>query len=84
LTGRLLALAGYDPYAALDHFTKSVADLHEIQPLEKDDKSLTGRIFKLWTTATHPTPEQRTEAIRQELAKWASAQPSNALAPRKS
>jgi predicted Zn-dependent protease len=67
---RILALAGYDSKAAVDHFSESVADLHEINNVEDGDESLTGRMFKLWTWATHPTPQQRTEAIRTELDRW--------------
>lgn len=68
---RVLALAGFDPHAALNHFSSSVTDLHEIQPLDKDDgNSLTGRMFKLWTRATHPSAEQRTTALRVELKRW--------------
>jgi len=63
-------LAGFDPNAALDHFSRSVADLHEMQPLYKSDDTLTGRLFKLWTTATHPTSEQRSSAIHAELDRW--------------
>ncbi|RSH87196.1 hypothetical protein EHS25_003105 [Saitozyma podzolica] len=69
----ILALAGYDPRAALDHFSGSVTDLHEIQPMDKDKGSgLTGRMFKLWTRATHPSPEKRTAAIKDELERWAA------------
>nr|XP_019046510.1 hypothetical protein I302_05260 [Kwoniella bestiolae CBS 10118]OCF25440.1 hypothetical protein I302_05260 [Kwoniella bestiolae CBS 10118] len=69
---RILALAGYDPSRALSYFSTSVADLHEIQPIDKSkkDNSWTGSMFKLWTRATHPTPEQRLEAIRGELERW--------------
>jgi predicted Zn-dependent protease len=69
LTTRLLALAGFDPRAAVAHFSESVADLHEIQPLDKDD-TLTRRLFKLWTETTHPSAEQRVAAIKQELDRW--------------
>ncbi|OCF60992.1 hypothetical protein L486_00636 [Kwoniella mangroviensis CBS 10435] len=69
---RILALAGYDPHQALSYFSTSVADLHEIQPIDKSkkDNSWTGSMFKLWTRATHPTPEKRLEAIRDELTRW--------------
>lgn len=68
---RLLALAGFDPRAAVSHFSSSVADLHEIQPLDKEKvDGLTGRLFKLWTETTHPSAEQRVAAIKQELEKW--------------
>lgn len=71
LIGRLLALAGYDPQAAVTHFSDSVADLHEIQPLDKDrSDSVTSRLFKLWSETTHPSAEQRVAAIKDELAKW--------------
>ena len=70
LISSILALAGFDPKAALDHFSQSVADLQEIQPVEDKDQSFTGRFFKLWTWATHPTVEQRKEAIRSELDRW--------------
>lgn len=67
---RILALAGFNPREAIEHFS-SVAELHEIQPLDKDDgTSLTGRMFKLWTKATHPSVEQRTAAMRKELERW--------------
>lgn len=67
----LLALAGYDPYAAVAHFSDSVADLHEIQPMDSvESDSYTSRLFKLWTETTHPSAEQRVAAIKQELAKW--------------
>jgi hypothetical protein len=47
--------------------------LHEIQPMDKDKGSgLTGRMFKLWTRATHPSPEKRTAAIKDELERWAA------------
>ncbi|WWC62155.1 uncharacterized protein I303_104747 [Kwoniella dejecticola CBS 10117] len=70
---RILALAGYDPNQALSYFSTSVADLHEIQSMDKikKDNSWTGSMFKLWTRATHPTPDQRREAIREELDRWA-------------
>jgi predicted Zn-dependent protease len=68
---RLLALAGFDPRAAVAHFSESVADLHEIQPLDKEkDDTLTRRLFKLWTETTHPSAEQRVAAIKQELDRW--------------
>ncbi|WWC70167.1 uncharacterized protein I206_104115 [Kwoniella pini CBS 10737] len=72
---RILALAGFDPNKALSYFTTSVADLHEIQPIELKNKNLlenswTGSMFKLWTRATHPTPNQRREAIEKELLRW--------------
>ncbi|KAK4689275.1 hypothetical protein P7C73_g816, partial [Tremellales sp. Uapishka_1] len=69
---RILALAGYDPYKALSHFSNSVADLHEIQPLDKHEEheSWTGRFFKLWTEATHPSPEMRTQKVKEELERW--------------
>jgi len=71
LTLRLLALAGFDPRAAVAHFSESVADLHEIQPLDKEkDDTLTRRLFKLWTETTHPSAEQRVAAIKQELDRW--------------
>ncbi|WVF71350.1 hypothetical protein IAT40_006154 [Kwoniella sp. CBS 6097] len=66
---RILALAGYNPHAALSHF-ESVTDLHEIQPIDKAESSWTGSLFKLWTRATHPSTEKRTQAIRDELARW--------------
>ncbi|WWC89159.1 uncharacterized protein L201_004077 [Kwoniella dendrophila CBS 6074] len=71
---RILALAGYDPYKALTYFSTSVAELHEIKPIDKDknkkDNSWTGSLFKLWTRKTHPTPEKRLEAIKDELDRW--------------
>jgi len=68
---RLLALAGFDPHLALEHFSAVVADLEEIQPMNgKEDDTLTGKFFKLWTRTTHPSPQQRTEAIRKELQRW--------------
>ncbi|KAK8864539.1 hypothetical protein IAR55_001789 [Kwoniella newhampshirensis] len=67
---RLLAVAGFNPRAAVDHFSSSVADLREIQPVEKEETGLTGTFFKLWTKATHPSPEKRTDAIREELNRW--------------
>lgn len=68
---RLLALAGFDPRAAVSHFSNSVADLHEIQPLDKEKvDGLTGRLFKLWTETTHPSAEQRVAAIEEELERW--------------
>jgi predicted Zn-dependent protease len=71
LTISLLALAGFDPRAAVSHFSESVADLHEIQPLDKEkDDTLTRRLFKLWTENTHPSAEQRVAAIKQELDRW--------------
>ncbi|WVQ99511.1 hypothetical protein IAU59_006647 [Kwoniella sp. CBS 9459] len=66
---RILALAGYNPHAALSHL-ESVTDLHEIQPIDKAEASWTGSLFKLWTRATHPSVEKRTQAIRDELARW--------------
>ena len=71
LTDRLLALAGFDPRAAVSHFSESVADLHEIQPLDRErEDTLTKRLFKLWTETTHPSAEQRVAAIKQELERW--------------
>lgn len=68
---RLLARAGYDPRAAVSHFQSSVASLHEIQPDDKaDNNTFTGAAFKLWTKATHPSAEQRTDAIRKEIDRW--------------
>lgn len=71
---RILALAGFDPNAAIEHFSQSVADLDEIRPVEDGDGTLTGRMFKLWTWATHPTPEQRNEAIREEMKRWSNVE----------
>lgn len=77
LTYRLLALAGYDPHAAVSHFADSVADLHEIQPLDKTESdSVTSRLFKLWTETTHPSSEQRVAAILTELSKWEASKTS--------
>lgn len=68
---RILARAGYDPRAAVSHFQSSVAGLHEIQPDDKaDNNTFTGAAFKLWTKATHPSAEQRTDAIRKEIDRW--------------
>ncbi|WVO19309.1 uncharacterized protein IAS62_000588 [Cryptococcus decagattii] len=68
---RILARAGYDPRAAVSHFQSSVAGLHEIQPDDKaDNDTFTGAAFKLWTKATHPSAEQRTDAIRKEIDRW--------------
>lgn len=68
---RILALAGFNPDEAVANFSQSVADLHEIPPLEgEEDRSLLGRSFKLWTTATHPSAEQRVLAIEAELERW--------------
>ncbi|WWD17141.1 hypothetical protein CI109_101578 [Kwoniella shandongensis] len=67
---RILALAGFDPQTAVDHFSGSVAGLHEIEATERDDSSWTGTFFKLWAKASHPSSEQRTEKITQELARW--------------
>ncbi|WRT66538.1 uncharacterized protein IL334_003497 [Kwoniella shivajii] len=69
---RILALAGYEPQKTLTYFSTSVADLHEIQPVKKltEDNTWTGSMFKLWTRATHPSPEQRKEAIKDELDRW--------------
>ncbi|WVO15099.1 hypothetical protein L204_102743 [Cryptococcus depauperatus] len=67
---RILARAGYEPRAALDHFQRSVLGLQEIQSSDKADAGLTGTVFKLWARATHPTAEQRTNAIKQELDRW--------------
>ncbi|OXH37082.1 hypothetical protein J008_02301 [Cryptococcus neoformans] len=68
---RILARAGYDPRATIGHFQSSVAGLHEIQPDDKaDNNTLTGAAFKLWTKATHPSAEQRTDAIRKEIDRW--------------
>ncbi|OCF32948.1 hypothetical protein I316_05286 [Kwoniella heveanensis BCC8398] len=66
---RILALSGYNPHAALSHF-ESVTDLHEIQPIDKAESSWTGSLFKLWTRATHPSTEKRTQAIKDELERW--------------
>jgi hypothetical protein len=74
-----LALAGFDPNAALNHFSRSVADLHELQPEDKGDETLTGRLFKLWTTATHPTAEQRSLAIHAELDRWKKEEKNRTL-----
>lgn len=71
LFSRILARAGYDPRATIGHFQSSVASLHEIQPDDKaDNNTLTGAAFKLWTKATHPSVEQRTDAIRKEIDRW--------------
>jgi hypothetical protein len=35
-----------------------------------NENSLTGRMFKLWTTATHPSAQQRVDAMRDELQRW--------------
>ncbi|ORY32850.1 hypothetical protein BCR39DRAFT_564129 [Naematelia encephala] len=67
---RMLALAGYDPRDALAHFSRTVTELHEIQPDHEKEKGLTGRVFKLWTEATHPSPERRTQVIQEELDRW--------------
>ena len=72
-SNRWLALAGFDPCLALSHFSNSITDLREIQPLDRlegKDDSWTGQLFKLWTRATHPSPEQRTEAVSKELERW--------------
>lgn len=56
------------------HFADSVADLREIQPLDKTESdSVTSRLFKLWTETTHPSAEQRVAAIKDELKKWDAA-----------
>jgi hypothetical protein len=71
LTDRLLALAGFDPREAVSHFSESVADLHEIQPLDREkEDTLTRRLFKLWTETTHPSAEQRVAVIKMELDRW--------------
>jgi hypothetical protein len=69
---RILALAGFDPKAALSHFSESVADLKEIQSLDSNQgkETWTGQLFKLWTTSTHPSPGERMGAIREELDRW--------------
>ncbi|WVQ82105.1 hypothetical protein IAT38_004233 [Cryptococcus sp. DSM 104549] len=67
---RILARAGFDPRAALSHFSGSVAELHEIPSADKAEAGLTGTMFKLWTRATHPSPEQRTDAIKKEIKRW--------------
>ena len=60
------------------HFADSVADLHEIQPLDKTESdSVTSRLFKLWTETTHPSAEQRVAAIKQELSKWDATETSS-------
>ena len=64
-------MAGFDPRAAVLHFSESVADLHEIQPLDRErEDTLTKRLFKLWTETTHPSAEQRVAAIKLELERW--------------
>lgn len=68
---RLLALAGFDPRAAVLHFSDAVADLHEMQPLDKETTvGWTGQILKLWAESTHPSAAQRVAAIELELDKW--------------
>ena len=68
---RILALAGFDPGAALDFFSASVAELHDVQPREGErGDTLTGRMFKLWTRTTHPPADQRMAAIKAELMRW--------------
>ena len=79
MTTRLLALAGYDPREAVAHFCDSVADLHEIQPLDKTEtNSVTSRLFKLWSQTTHPSAEQRVAAINEELNRWDAAKIASA------
>ncbi|RXK39294.1 hypothetical protein M231_03373 [Tremella mesenterica] len=68
---RILALSGFDPMAAKAKFATSLADLHEIRPMDGDTSdSWTGRVFKLWSWATHPSAERRTAAIDAELDRW--------------
>ena len=64
---RLLARAGFDTQQAADYFS-SVADLAEMGGT--DEQGALGRFFKLWSTTTHPSPQQRTAAIQAELHGW--------------
>ena len=61
----ILALAGFDPHAALEQFSHSIADLHEIRPKDREQGDL-----KTWTKGTHPSPELRMAVMRGELERW--------------
>ncbi|WVR06910.1 hypothetical protein IAU60_003946 [Kwoniella sp. DSM 27419] len=78
---RILSLAGFDPHAALSHFETSVADLREIHTVDSPDTSWTGSLFKLWTRATHPSPDKRTQAMREELDRWRKANQETITGP---
>lgn len=72
---RLLALAGFDPSLALDQFVKTVSGLHQVQKGEvEEEESWTGQVRKFWTRATHPSAEQRREAMVKELERWEKEQ----------
>ncbi len=83
---RLLALAGFDPDEAVNHFGGSVADLHEINPSSsssssassplsadhRENSSWSSQLLKLWSTTTHPSSEKRVQALQEELERWRS------------
>ena len=54
---------------ALDHFSQSVAELSEIGS-DKVKDSWTGALFRFWSNSSHPSPEQREEAMQKELERW--------------
>ncbi|GMK55502.1 hypothetical protein CspeluHIS016_0205580 [Cutaneotrichosporon spelunceum] len=64
---RVLAHANFDPRKAVDKFADSVASLEEFG---KDEGSLLDSI-KLWRWSSHPSPAERTDAMRAELDEWA-------------
>ncbi|KAL7421261.1 hypothetical protein Q5752_004146 [Cryptotrichosporon argae] len=70
---RILAQAGLDPRQAVDYFAQSITCLDEIQAGERE-KDEWWSLFKLWTWATHPSPDARVEAMRAELARWDGAE----------
>lgn len=50
----ILALAGYDPKACIEHYAGSVAALHELPGPSDDDIGWTATFSKFWTRTTHP------------------------------